>query len=117
MVTIKRESREFTEVEKYLMTLDPGIKSIKDIVDGTSIDVAGYIEFEDTKDNGEVSEIMSVITPTNEVYSCQSATFKRSLKDIETIMAGKPFAVIKISGETKAGRPYVNCKLDVSKVR
>lgn len=117
MVEIRNTSREFTEVEKYLMTLDPGIVSIKDVLDDTSIDVAGYLEFTDTKDNGETSEIMSIITPDNKVYSCQSATFKRSLTDIANIMNGKDFAIIKISGTTNAGRPYVNCKLDITKCK
>ena len=57
--------------------------------------------------------ILSVITPDKEVYSCQSATFKRSLKDIATIMGDKPFSVIKTSGKTKAGRDFVNCELDI----
>ena len=104
MITINATSKEFTEVEQYLMTISPAMKSIKDVKDGTSIKVAGYLE---------TSEILSVITPDKEVYSCQSATFKRSLKDIATIMGDKPFSVIKTSGKTKAGRDFVNCELDI----
>lgn len=115
-ITVKETSREFSTVEQYLMTLNPSITSLKDVVDGTSIDVAGYIVFDDEKDNGEVCEIMSIITPDNEVYSCQSATFKKGVKNIATIMQGKPFAVIKTSGKTKAGRDYIDCILDISKV-
>ena len=113
MITINSTSKEFTEVEKYLMTISPAMKSIKDVKDGTSIKVVGYLEFKDVKDNGDTSEILSVITPDNEVYSCQSATFKRSLKDIAGIMGGKTFSVIKTSGKTKAGRDFVNCELDI----
>lgn len=109
-------SREFTEVEKYLMTISPAITSMKNVADNTSIPVSGYLIFEDTKDNGDVSTILSVITPDNEVYSCQSATFKRSLLDIYSIMKDKPFSVIKISGMTKSERAYINCTLDISKL-
>ena len=117
MITINATSKEFTEVEQYLMTISPAMKSIKDVKDGTPIKVAGYLEFTDEKDNGETSEILSVITPDKDVYSCQSATFKRSLKDIAKIMGDKPFSVIKTSGKTKAGRDFINCELDIKSLK
>lgn len=48
-ITINTQSRDFTEVEQYLMTLDRGIKSLKDVDDDTSIAVAGYLTFTDEK--------------------------------------------------------------------
>lgn len=39
MVKIKETSRDFTEVEQYLMTIAPSIKGLKDVEDGTSIKV------------------------------------------------------------------------------
>lgn len=117
MITINKMSREFDEVEQYLMTASSAIKSMKDVEDGAVIAVAGTLEFTDTKDNGEAVDILSIITPDSEVYSCQSATFKRSLGDILAIMGDKPFSVIKTSGTTKAGRPYIDCQLDVASVK
>lgn len=114
MVEIKEMSREFTKVEKYLMTIAPDIKSLKDIEDGTSIHVDGYILFNDVKDDGELQEIISIITPDKKVYSGQSSTFRKSIKDIEAVMDGEKFSIIKISGKTKAGRDYINCTLDVN---
>lgn len=116
MINIKNMSRDFTEVEQYLMTISPAIKSMKDVEDGTSITVAGILNFEDIKDDGEVVEVMSIITPENQVYSCQSVTFKRAVNDISGIMHGKEFSVIKTSGKTKAGRDYISCELDTSKL-
>ena len=115
-ITITSASRELTEEEQYLMTISPAIVSVKDVEDGTSITVAGILNFEDIKDDGEVVDVMSIITPENQVYSCQSATFKRSINDISTIMHGKAFSVIKTSGKTKAGRDFINCELDTSKL-
>ena len=113
MVEIKTVSREFTEVEQYLMTISPSIQSVKDVEDGTYITVDGVLEFTDIKENTEeAADIMSIITPDKHVYSCQSATFKRSIRDISNIMKGKQFTVIKTSGVTKAGRDFVNCVLD-----
>lgn len=116
-ITINTQSRDFTEVEQYLMTLDRGIVSLKDVEDNTSISVAGYLTFTDEKDNGDNVYILSIITPGNEVYSCQSATFKRSFDNIANIMHDKAFSVIKVSGTTKAGRPYIDCVLDVKSIK
>ena len=117
MIKITSTSREFTEVEKYLMTISPAIISMKDVADGTPITVAGILYFEDVKENtGETVKVMSIITPDNEVYSCQSATFKRSVNDIASIMGDMAFTIIKTSGKTKAGRDFINCVLDTSKL-
>ena len=117
MIEIKACSREFTDIEQYLMTIAPSITSMKDVPDGTRITVTGILTFEDTKDTtGETSEILSVITPEKKVYSCQSSTFKRSIRDISIIMKSKQFTIIKTSGKTKAGRDFINCELDVESI-
>lgn len=115
MINVKEMSRDFSEVEQYLMTIAPSIVSMKDVDDGEHITVDGILVFEDVKENtGEAVEVMSIITPEKKVYSCQSATFKRSIKDISNIMKGKTFTVVKTSGKTKANRDFINCVLDVS---
>lgn len=117
MINIKGMSREFNEVEQYLMTIAPSIVSVKDVEDGKHITVDGILMFEDIKeDSGEAVELMSIITPEKQVYSCQSATFKRSINDISKIMKGKPFTVVKTSGKTKGNRDYINCILDVESI-
>lgn len=116
-ITINSQSKDFTEVEQYLMILDKRIVSLKDVEDNTSIPVAGYLTFTDEKENGDSVDILSIITPDNEVFSCQSATFKRSFDNITSIMHGKPFSVFKVSGITNAGRPYIDCALDVKSVK
>ena len=112
MIKITNTTKEFTAIEKYLMTTAPTIKTVKTLQDGDVINVAGYLEFVDEKDDGTSAELMSIITTDNAVYSTQSVTFKRSIKDIETIMQF-PFPVKKISGESKAGRKFVDCVLDI----
>ena len=112
MITITNTTKEFTPVENYLLTVAPTIKTVKTLQDGEVINVAGYLEFIDEKDDGTSAELMSIITTYNTVYSTQSATFKRSIKDIEAIMQF-PFPVKKISGQSKAGRNFVDCVLDI----
>lgn len=114
MITITNTTKEFTNVEKYLLTVAPTIKTVKTLHDGDVINVAGYLEFIDEKEDGTKSELMSIITTDNAVFSTQSVTFKRSIKDIETVMQGQfPFPVKKISGQSKAGRKFVDCVLDI----
>lgn len=113
MITITNTTKEFTAVERYLMTTAPTIKTVKTLSDGDVINVAGYIEFTDEKEDGTTAELMSIITTDNTVFSTQSVTFKRSIKDIENVMQGFPFSVKKISGQSKAGRKYVDCVLDI----
>ena len=112
MITITNTTKEFTPVEKYLLTVAPTIRTIKTLNDGDVINVAGQLEFVDEKDDGTAAELMSIITTDNAVYSTQSATFKRSIKAIEAIMQF-PFPVKKISGESKAGLNFVDCVLDI----
>lgn len=117
MITIKEASREFDKVEQYLLTISPAMKSMKDVADGTKITVDGMLTFDDTKENtGDTVEVLSIITPDKEVFSCQSATFKRSIKDIANIMDGQQFTIIKTSGKTKAGRDYIDCQLDIASI-
>lgn len=112
MIKLTNQTKEFTEIEKYLMTTAPTIKTVKTLQDGDVINVAGYLEFIDEKEDGTTAELMSIITTDKTVYSTQSVTFKRSIKNIEVVMQF-PFPVKKISGQSKAGRKYVDCVLDI----
>lgn len=118
MEIIKESRTDFTKVDKYLMTAGKGAISVKDVEDGTSIPVYGYIVFIDEKEDGTKNEILAVITePNGQVYSSQSKTFKRSLMEIIAVMEDEPFSIKKISGITKAGRPYVDCELDTESLK
>lgn len=112
MIKVTNQTQEYTDIENYLMTKAPSIKTVKTLEDGDVINVAGYLEFVDEKEDGTTVEIMSIITTDKAVYSTQSVTFKRSIKDIEAIMQF-PFPVKKISGQSKAGRKFVDCVLDI----
>lgn len=111
---IYENSREFSKVEIYLMTSSPDAESIKNVSDETLIPIDGYILFKDKDQNGEETDILSLITPDKKVYACQSETFKRSFLEIFELMDGEPFSIVKKSGVTKAGRDFINCVLDVN---
>ena len=108
------ESREFTPTEKYLMTKSPSIISVKNVEDGTILEVKGYLQYEDEEQNGKTSYMTSLIGISNGeqvVWSTHSKTFVDNFIDISEIFDNSDFTIKKISGTTKAGRPYVNCDL------
>lgn len=111
MITIKETSKDFDKVAIYRMTLDNNITSCKDLPDGTEIEVDGYIEFIDTKDDGKEQTVFSIMATDGKVYACTSQTFARNIRDIAEIYEGKPFTVVKSSGVTKAGKDFILASL------
>ena len=117
MIEVIERSRELTKVEEYLMTQDANITVIKDVTDGTVISVKAWCKFVDHKikdGHPEDVELLSILDDNNEAYSCQSATFKRSFADIANLMGEDKYSIVKRSGTTKAGRPFVDCSMDTS---
>lgn len=117
MIKDFKPSKELDAVDTYLMTLSPSIKVLKDVPDGTVIKVAAYATYTDEKEDGkgEDADLLSIMTPDREVYSCQSATFKRSFFEIAKLFKGE-FPIVKKSGITKSGRDFINCELAVSEL-
>lgn len=111
-MNIIEQSREFDKVEMYLMTLGNQSISVKDVSDGTVLDIDGWILYTMEK-NGDDIELLSILTTDKKVYVTQSSTFKRSFRDISIVMEGDPYSVVKISGSSKAGRPFVDCTLKI----
>lgn len=110
-MTIITASREFSKVEVYKMTQDKGAVSVKDVPDGTILPVSGYLLYEDVDHKGENHELLSVLGEDGTVWTCQSATFKRSFTQIANLFEDEPFSIKKMSGVTKANKDYVDCCL------
>lgn len=110
-MTITKISKELNKKELYKMTMDAGIKKMKDYV-GSSIDVYAYCIYTDfnSKDNKEV-EVLSVMDTDGSVFATNSATFKKDFLNIATLMEGEDFSVGVISGTSKAGREFITCIL------
>lgn len=114
MKNIIKTSIEFDKVDKYLLTRGSGNQNLKDLPDGTVINVRGYMIFEDVDEStGEVNKLCSIMDNDREVYTTQSATAMRTLEEIADVMSPDPYAVRKVSGTTKAGRGYVNLELAI----
>lgn len=108
MVEVKRKSRELTKVEVYLMTLDNGIKSCKDLPDGAEIEIDAWLEYTDVKDNGKSEDVFAMLATDGSVYACTSKTFARNVLDIAGLFEeGEKFTIVKQSGTSKAGKPFI----------
>ena len=110
-MTITKISKELNKKELYKMTMDAGIKKMKDFV-GASIDVYAYCVYTDfnSKDNKEV-EVLSVMDEDGNVYATNSPTFKKDFMNIAALMDGEDFSVGITSGISKAGREFITCTL------
>ena len=95
----------------YLMTKNPDMTSIKDVEDGTKLDITHVCRFTDTNKDGNEVEIETYLDVNGNVYATQSATFKEYFNDILSIFLGEDVSIIKKSGITNAGRDYVYCTL------
>lgn len=116
MLTITNKSREFTEVELYLMTSSPNVITMKDVPDGTEITVDGFLEFHDDGNGGakEATDIMSIIDPDMKCYAFQSATLKRTVHELAAIYKDKQFTIVKTTGlSKKRNKEFINAYLKV----
>lgn len=112
MKNIINKSRELNNQELYLLTMSPKADSVKNHV-GERIDVSAWAVFEDTdKKTGEVHDVLSVLTPDNEVFSSISPTFQSDFLDMAELFHND-FAFEVVSGKSKAGREFVTCVLAI----
>lgn len=119
-MNILKTSKELSPFEIYNMTVSPEAESMKN-ASGTSLKVTAWLEYEDTdKKTGNTINILSISDGfTGRSFGAQSETFKRSFSEIVDIakMSGIDEIYIKvITGNTKAGREYINCVLITKEV-
>lgn len=117
-LNILYESREFDDIEKYSLIYSPEIKTLKELEDGETVTVTGFMKYEkDDGKDGNIVTITTILTEEGEVYAGQSATFAKSLIQISELLHKEVFPLKKLSGVTKAGREYIDCALDVASYR
>ena len=112
MKNVKNKSRELNNQELYLLTMSPKTDSVKNHV-GERIEVSAWAVYEDVdKKSGELHDVLSVLTPDNEVFSSISPTFQSDFMDMAELFHND-FAFEVISGKSKAGREFVTCALAI----
>lgn len=109
MNIIKTYPEEITNKQLYALTMSPKTQKMKD-AKGTVLEVAAWCRYEDADKNGEVREVLAIMTPEGETYATNSATFMGDFdRMVDLFGAGGVEAVEIISGESKAGREYITC--------
>lgn len=101
------KSNNLKPQELYNMANGNDIKRMRDVADQT-LELAGWLIFEDTKPDGEVSTIVSVKTREGEVYATNSPTFRRSFESM-TAFFDSVDAIRVVSATSKKGRPFITC--------
>ena len=111
MVKIKNNSQDFSNLEVYNMTKSHKLNTLKNLEDGAKLEVAGFMEWEDTnEETGETTELLSLLTTEGDAYVTQSGTFKRDFFDIVEIFDNEfPITIEHGIGKSKAGREYHYC--------
>lgn len=110
MEIIKASKDNYNKKELYKLTESQGI-SIKDVENGTSIEVENWLLYKDVNSKGEEHNILSIIS-AGEKFSTISATFIDSFYRIVELMGSDPYSIIIKHGTSKGGRKYVTCELD-----
>lgn len=108
--TIIKSSRELTELEQYILTLDPSAHKMSDVEPGTTIEVAYWALFEHERE-GEVTEVLAIGDSKGNAYNTNSNTFKRSFADIVSVAGNDGYNIIVLNGDCKRGK-YIDCALD-----
>ena len=57
---VLKASKELTKIEQYMLMVDKGAESMKDVPDGTSIPVSVWCSYEDEKEDFEPDEADTV---------------------------------------------------------
>lgn len=102
-------TRDFTRKEKYGLYIKGG-KSIKDLPEGSELEVAGYTVYEDENSKGEKVVITAILLADGGVVSTSSETVRRELEhivkglfiDFET----ETLKIITKKGVSKNGREF-----------
>ena len=85
--------------------------SLKDVEDGTVLDPAEIVVYEDENSRGEPQTITSIITVDGEHYATNSKFFREELSNIYNIFAPEPFQVKVCKEVSKGGRTFITCTL------
>lgn len=106
-MTIKGSNGDLTNQQKYFLTAAPNIKKMKSVA-GQTIDVQKWCLFSDEDKDGTEHDILSIMTPEDEVYATNSRTFLDSFRKIVECFGSDGFSFVKIDTNTsKNGREFI----------
>lgn len=108
MKIIRTKNENISVKEKYLMSMNPEIRRMRD-AEGTIVPVLNWMIYSDT-DKEQI--ILSILSEDNVAYATNSRTFIESFDTLCNMFAdsGEEITAIKvIGGQSKAGRHFITC--------
>ena len=111
MKIIKSKNETISVKEKYLMSMNPEIRRMRD-AEGMVIPVKNWMLYSDLDKDGNVQTLLSILAEDNVVYATNSKTFMDSFSDLCDMFteSGEEISAVKvIGGQSKAGRHFITC--------
>lgn len=102
-------TRDFNRKESYNLYIKGG-KAIKNLPEGTELELAGYTVYEDENSKGDTVVITAMLLTDGSVVSTSSETVRRELENIVTGLGidfdSETLKIITAKGVSKNGREY-----------
>ena len=115
-MTIEKTDAKSRDDKKLLYKLTRSPEAMKlSTLSGQRIDVIHYAIYEDEKKPGEVTTVISFLTPEGEVFATNSESVRREFMNIldffeDDLTADGGYIPIKIiEGKSKNGRTFYSC--------
>lgn len=111
MKVIRTKNENISVKEKYLMSMSPEIRRMRD-AEGMNVPVINWMLYSDTDREGKEQTLLSILSEDNVAYATNSKTFIESFTILCDLFAesGEEIIAIKvIGGQSKAGRHFITC--------
>lgn len=111
MKVIRSKNENLSVKEKYLMSMNPEIRRMRD-AEGMIIPVKNWMLYIDLDKDGNEQPLLSILSEDNVAYATNSKTFMDSFSDLCDMFTdnGEEITVVKvIGGQSKAGRHFITC--------
>lgn len=111
MKIIRTKNENVNVKEKYLMSMNPEIRRMRD-AEGMNVPVINWMLYSDTDREGNEQVLLSILSEDNVAYVTNSRTFIEAFSTLCDLFAesGEEIIAIKvIGGQSKTGRHYITC--------
>lgn len=111
MKIIRSKNEKITVKEKYLMSMNPEIRRMRD-AEGMIVPVINWMLYSDRDKDGNEQTLLSILSEENVAYATNSRTFIEAFSVLCDMFAdsGEEITAIKvIGGQSKAGRHFITC--------
>ena len=111
-MNILRATEGMTKKEIYAMSYNQGIHKMSDHANEI-FQVDKMLLYEDEQD-GEMVEILSILTTNGEIWATNSKTFIRDFKRIDEMFEGEDAPELFVyTGVSKNGRDFIGCSVSM----